>query len=600
VVQLHPHQEEAVAKLGNGKVLWGDVGSGKTIAAAAYYVRNEAPRDIYVITTAKKRNSLDWEKEFAAFAISRNSEATIAGVLTVDSWNNIGRYTDVQDAFFIFDEQRAVGSGAWADALIKIAKRNRWIMLSATPGDGWLDYIPLFIANGFYKNRTAFLREHAIFNRYAKYPKVDRFMGEPKLVRYKEELLVEMPFARHTTRHVQEICLDHDVQAMERVFKDRWHIYEERPLRDVAELFSVARKVVNSDLRRLEFVRSLMEKHPRLIVFYNFDYELETLRTLGSWSASSLAAETTPTSVSQRDASESRASESSTTSSTWPTKKTSETRSTSTPGGSRLPSAASTSQAEPATPSKSTTCETATSSTRQAESWQKAFPNDQISQLNDQVLNSTGTRSSASRRSSTSSSSAETGTTAEAVSGTDQPLSLVQPVPTADAPDVTSATTSPGRDTWTDTSTQNTSSSVTSGFSTARTSSSDSSTSESGGCTTSSNSSETFAIAEWNGHKHEEVPTTDRWVYLVQYTAGAEGWNCITTDTIVFYSLTYSYKIWHQAFGRIDRLNTPFSDLHYYVLQSNSWIDQAVRRSLAQKKNFNENKYNMRALESAA
>jgi len=533
---LHPHQEDAVSKLGNGKVLWGDVGTGKSITAAAYYVRNETPKDIYIITTAKKRNSLDWEKEFAAFAISKNPDATIAGVLTVDSWNNIGRYTDVTDAFFIFDEQRAVGSGAWADALIKIAKRNRWIMLSATPGDGWLDYIPLFVANGFYKNRTAFLREHAVFNRFAKYPKVDRFMGEGKLVRYKEQLLVEMPYERHTRRIVSEVCLEHDSEALERVFKGRWNVFEEKPLRDIAELFTVARKVVNSDPSRLEFVRSLMTRHPRLIVFYNFDYELEMLRTLAS------STTTTPSLSS---------SESLTTCSTTSlTQKRSGTRSTSTTSlsyesESQASTVACFDRAQPTSASDESTSET-----ERTTEWPSSSGAEKTGPTPPPA--STG---SSSRQKGAEATSC---TTASAVAHASRTSSSMDESGRSCVPDSSSSRSDPAPETT------------------------------------------RFTLAEWNGHKHQEVPETDRWVYLVQYTAGSEGWNCVTTDAMVFWSLTYSYKAWHQAFGRIDRLNTPFTELHYYVLQSNSWIDQAVRKSLGQKKNFNENRYSMRALETAA
>lgn len=383
MVELYRHQQEAVNKLRNGSILWGGVGTGKSRTAAAYYMKQESPKDVYVITTAKKRDSLDWEGEFAKFGVGKTVDATIAGVLTVDSWNNIGRYSDVSGGFFIFDEQRLVGSGEWSKVFIRIARRNNWILLSATPGDTWLDYIPVFIANGFYKNRTEFKREHVVYNTFSKFPKVDRYIQVSKLVKLRNQILVEMPYLRHTVRKSQDVIVDYDRELFDKVVKKRWHVYEERPLRDVAELFLVMRKVVNSSPSRMEAIRSLMLEHPRLIVFYNFDYELESLRSLAN------------------------------------------------------------------------------------------------------------------------------------------------------------------------------------------------------SCT----------LAEWNGHKHQDVPETDRWVYLVQYVAGAEGWNCIATNAMVFYSQTYSYKNWHQAHGRIDRLNTSYKELYYYTLKSDSLIDKAVAKSLAEKKSFNESRY---------
>lgn len=400
MVKLHPHQEEALAKLDNGKILWGGVGTGKSIVAAAYYMKKEADADVYVITTAKQRDNLHWEKEFAKFGIGRHLNGTVAGQLTVDSWNNIGKYRDVVDGFFIFDEQRLVGSGAWTSFFLALARRNRWILLSATPGDTWLDYIPIFIANGYYKNRTAFKREHVVYNTYSKFPKVDRYLGVHKLVRLRNQLLVEMPYERHTVRHTKTIVVEYDRELLEKVMKKRWHVYEDRPLKGVAELFHVMRKVVNSDSSRTQTILTLLRENPRLIVFYNFNYELEALRT-ALVSVSSMG---TMSSIFEGKA-----------------------------------------------------------------SWQ-------------------------------------------------------------------------------------------------------------------------IQIAEWNGHKHEEIPKTDSWVYLVQYAAGAEGWNCISTNAMVFYSLPYSYKLWHQAYGRIDRLNTPYTDLFYYVLKSSSMIDNAIAKCLANKKSFNENR----------
>lgn len=382
-ITLYPHQQDAVEKLDNGKILWGGVGTGKSLTAAAYYMKKEAPRDVYVITTAKKRDSLDWEGEFARFGVGTQRNGTVAGVLRTDSWNNIAKYKNVRGAFFIFDEQRLVGSGAWAKAFEFIAKNNRWILLSATPGDTWLDYVSVFIANGFYKNRTEFKRLHVVYNTYSKFPKVDHYVDEPKLKRLRRSLLVHMPYKRHTTRIHENVSVEFDQDKVDRVLKDRWNPYTDQPIKSVAELFYTMRKVVYSDPSRLAAVRELLPSVPRMIVFYNFDYELAILRELAG------------------------------------------------------------------------------------------------------------------------------------------------EVP----------------------------------------------------------------VSEWNGKKHDPIPTTQRWVYLVQYVAGAEGWNCITSNATLFYSLTYSYKNWHQAHGRIDRLNTPYSDLYYWALLSDSSIDRAVQASLKLKKSFNEVKF---------
>jgi len=431
--KLYPHQQEVVNRLSNGKILWGGVGTGKSITAAAYYMQKEAPRDVYVITTAKKRDSVDWEREFAKFGVGKKADATVAGVLTVDSWQNIGRYSDVEGAFFIFDEQRVVGSGEWASKFINIAHKNRWILLSATPGDNWLDYIPVFIANGFYRNRTEFKREHVVYSAYSKFPKVDRYINVGRLVRLRNDILVEMPYLPHTTRWPHEIIVDYDHDLFYKVANDRWHVYENRPIRDIAEMFLVMRKVVNSHPSRVEVVRELLEKHPKLIVFYNFDFELELLRKLGK-------------------------------------------ELTQTPAGTDF------SNTEPNTTSFFSA---ASPATRQPLNW-------------------------------TTSKIGSTSTT---------------------------------QSTW---------------------------------------SGSKFQVAEWNGHKHQALPDTDSWLYLVQYVAGAEGWNCISTDATCFYSLPYSYKVWHQAHGRIDRLNTPYFDLHYYILKTNSLIDRAIWQSLSKKRNFNE------------
>lgn len=399
-IELAPHQLEAIGKMHNGCILKGGVGSGKTRTALAYAVQRElraplringggdsgeplSPKDIYVLTTAKKRDELDWVEEALPFLVTPVRENSIGGVqLVVDSWNNILKYEGVKDAFFIFDEQRLVGSGSWVKAFIKIAKHNRWIMLSATPGDNWMDYIPVLVANGFYKNRTEFIHRHVVYSSFTNFPKVERYVETRHLDNLRRRVLVEMELIRHTTRHVRQVIVKHSADDFHRVWKERWNIFEELPVKDVGELYRLARKVVNSDPDRLGVVMQKLEEHKRLIVFYNFNYELDALRTL----AGALGVE----------------------------------------------------------------------------------------------------------------------------------------------------------------------------------------------------------FAEWNGKKHQELPSSDQWLYLVQYTAGSEGWNCTTTNAIVLFSLNYSYKIFEQTQGRIDRMNTPYFDLYYYVLRSETPIDAGIWRAIVTKKDFNE------------
>lgn len=373
--ELYEHQKKAVSELRTGNILRGGVGSGKTRAGLAYYSRLAPWIKLYVITTAKKRDSGDWEEEARLFGITP----------VVDSWQNLHSYENVSDAFFIFDEQRVVGHGSWVKAFLEITKKNQWILLSATPGDTWMDYIPLFIANGFYRSRAEFTRRHVMFSPYTKFPKVDRYLETSALADHLKSITVDMPFERHTTRHSVDVYCEWDREKYEMVFKKRWNYLEDRPVRHISEMMSLVRRVTNSHPDRFERIRDLIIEHPKVIIFYNFDYELEILRQL-------------------------------------PVKQ-----------------------------------------------------------------------------------------------------------------------------------------------------------------------------AEWNGHKHQEIPDGDEWVYLVQYTAGAEGWNCTVTDTTIFYSLQYSYKVWEQAHGRTDRANTPFKDLYYYVLKSGSPLDVAIHKSLVMKKDFSETGYMRRS-----
>ena len=376
---LYPHQEEAIKNLRSGSILYGGVGSGKTLAALTFYKRTYPDMKLFVITTAKKRDSKDWQED--------SEKLKLEGVF--DSWNNITKYKDVQNAFFIFDEQRVVGYSTWGKTFIKIAKNNKWILLSATPGDTWMDYIPVFIANGFYKNKREFILQHVDYDMFAKYPKIRGYRNESILIRNRDRLLVHMPMVRATTRHRQIIYSSFDEQKYDRIMKDRWNVFDDKPIENASELLQCLRKTTATDEDRKWNASVIMDITDKLIVFYNYNYELDILKEI-------------------------------------------------------------------------------------------AF--------------------------------------------------------------------SLNREFW-----------------------------------------------EWNGWKHQNIPNTDNWLYFVQYTAGSEGWNCVATNAMMFYSLNYSYRMMEQAEGRIDRLNTAYSDLEYYILSSKAKIDRDVHKAVMNKKQFNASNWARRS-----
>jgi hypothetical protein len=402
-VELFDYQLSAVRRMKNGCILCGGVGSGKSRTALAYYYLESGGepssladgeydpmddvriKDLYIITTARKRDTLEWDGELSPFLMSTHRDINLyCNKVIVDSWNNIAKYAGVIGAFFIFDEQRVAGSGVWVKSFLKIARGNSWILLSATPGDTWADYIPVFIANGFYRNRTEFNREHVVYSHFSNFPQVDRYVNTGKLLRLRRDILVTMDFRRETVAHHKNIYVEYDAAAYRDVSRTRRDPYKDEPVMNAAGLCYIWRRIVNSDPSRGAAVLEIFENHPKVIIFYNFDYELEILRGLDY-------------------------------------------------GGA--------------------------------------------------------------------------------------------------------------------------------------------------------------AVAEWNGHKHEPIPEADSWVYMVQYSAGCEGWNCVATDAVIFYSQNYSYKTTTQAAGRIDRLNTPYADLYYYHILSRSGIDFAIARALKNKESFNEGKF---------
>lgn len=396
---LYDYQYDAVMKLQNGNILCGGVGSGKSRSGLFYYFKENGgwidkdgytpmkdPQDLYIITTAKKRDSLEWLAELAPYLLSTKPEDNhYKNKVVVDSWNNIGKYDDVTGAFFLLDEQRIVGKGAWVKSFLRIAKANNWILLTATPGDTYLDYLPVFLANGFFKNRTEFLREHVVYSRFTKFPVVERYTGTTRLDRLRNRVLVQMDYKHEINTHHEDVYCNYDIYTYKDVVKRRWDIFKDEPITQASGLCYVLRKVVNSDPSRAEEVLRIVKEKRKVIIFYSFDYELDILRNL--------------------------------------------------PYGDHV------------------------------------------------------------------------------------------------------------------------------------------------------------KVGELNGHRHQEVPEGSDWVYLVNYSAGAEAWQNTRTDSMIFYSQTYSYKVLTQAAGRIDRLNTPYRDLYYYHLKSRSQIDLAISKALNQKKRFNETKF---------
>lgn len=407
---LRDYQMDAINKMKNGCILNGGVGSGKSRTGLYYYFKEQGgsinpdykpmknkSRDLYIITTAMKRDSLEWVGELSNFRLSTDPKknALNGGVsITIDSWNNIKKYSNIYGAFFIFDEDRVTGSGAWVKAFLKIANKNKWIILSATPGDTYEQYWPVFVANGFYKNKSEFCREHIIYSRYTKWPQIDRYVGTKKLDKLRDMILIDMDFERSTKSHHEDVYVRYDVRKYKEAIKNRWDPYKNEPIQQASGLCYVLRRIVNEDESRVVALLEILKKTPRAIIFYNFDYEREILL---------------------------------------------------------------------------------------------------------HVISEMGQRS----------------------------------------------------DYYED----------------------------------------VYDVAEWSGHAHQPIPNSKKWVYLVQYTAGCEGWNCIKTDTIIFYSQNYSYKVIEQASGRINRMNTPYTDLYYYHIKSRSGIDLAISKALDQKKKFNERKF---------
>ena len=292
---LYDYQMEAVQKLQNGNILVGSVGSGKSRSGLFYYFKENGgwidengyvpmknPQDLYIITTAKKRDSQEWSGEIARYLMSTNPEDNYYdNKIVIDSWNNIQKYKDVVGGFFLLDEQRIVGSGAWVKSFLKIAKSNNWILLTATPADTYSDLLPVFLANGFFKNKSEFNREHVVYARYTKYPKIERYINTTRLDRLKSRVIVQMNYKHQIKVHSEDVYCSYDIPMYKDVMRKRWDPYRNAPIEQASGLCLVLRKIVNSDESRQVKLLELLEDIPRAIIFYNFDYEREILLNLG-------------------------------------------------------------------------------------------------------------------------------------------------------------------------------------------------------------------------------------------------------------------------------------------------------------------------------
>lgn len=407
---MDDYQIDAARKLKNGNILVGGTGAGKSRTAIAWwymlcgenidtvsgpimYKDVKTLKPLYIITTAKKRNEKDFDNELQPFHVLSGEDGKKMGVtIVVDSWNNIHKYTGVKDSVFIFDEDHLTGSGTWVKSFWKIAANNTWIVATATPGDKWIDYYPIFKANGFFKSKREFEERHVIYNPYKTFPDVLRYIGEGRLNMYRRKIVVELEYEHKTEHHDIYVECSYDHITYNNCEKFLFNPYSDDPIESGSGLCYCLRRICNSDVSRLNSVIDIIEEgeasfhKTKYIIFYSFNYELDILRRLES------------------------------------------------------------------------------------------------------LL-------------------------------------------------------------------------------------------------------EGYTIAEYNGQRHDIIPDSDKWVYLVNYGSGAEAWNCITTDTIIFYSQQYSYKTLVQSKGRIDRRNTPFYDLYYFHLRSSSKIDRAIGRALQGKKEFNEKKF---------
>jgi hypothetical protein len=285
-----PHQIPALSQLSNGSVLVGGTGSGKSYVGLAYFYTKvvggsfDPPTlpskkvPLYIITTAMKRDSFDWEAEAGYFGISKHEDLSVSGPMIVDSWNNIKKYVGIKKAFFIFDEQRTIGYGTWGRTFIKIARQNQWVMLTATPADSWMDLAPIFVAHGFFRNKTEFVYNHVVYSPYTKFPKIRRYLNTEYLESLKDKVFVVMKFDGRPKKHVHTIKVLYDKDKTKLITEKEWNEEQNRPIRNFSEQVSLLRKIINSHPSRVESVLRIHSVAKKIIVFYNFNFELYALK----------------------------------------------------------------------------------------------------------------------------------------------------------------------------------------------------------------------------------------------------------------------------------------------------------------------------------